>query len=237
MKGPDMTTLTPTKSTGATAKPAPMLYIDPACQVDDEQLAASMALDGINSVFVADLLSAMLTHERCGTHLYRSVAQRSHNPMLQHRYEQFGEETAQHVDILERLIAESGGNPQYVSAMARAREGADSKLLESTFMLNGAVDLMTTEMAMLDAVFVAESIDHDNWQALAKLVSSLPEGATRDSFRAAVEQVETQEDEHLEWARETRGRLVDLQARSTLVGTVSMKTEEVIARIQSWFSN
>jgi rubrerythrin len=232
-----MTTLTPTKSVGATAKPAPMLYVDPACRVDDTDLSASMPLDGLNAVFVADLLSAMLTHERCGTHLYRSVAQRSLNPMLKRRYEEFGEETAQHVDILERLIAESGGNPNYVSAMARAREGADSKLLESTFMLNGALDLMTAEMTMLDAVFVAESIDHDNWQGLSKLVDAMPGGAVRDAFRAAVEQVEAQEDEHLEWARTTRSRLVELQARSTLATTVSLKTEEVMAQIQSWFSD
>jgi rubrerythrin len=231
-----MTTLTPTKSTGATAKPAPMLYVDPACQVDDETIAASMPLDGVNSVFVADLLSAMLTHERCGTHLYRSVAQRSHNPMLKRRYEEFGAETAQHVDILEGVIAACGGNPNYVSAMARSREGADSKLLESTFMLNGALDLITAEMAMLDAVFLAECIDHDNWQALSRLVDSLPEGATRDSLRGAVEEVETQEDEHLGWARQTRALLVELQAGSRF-GATGMTTDEVIAQIESWFSN
>ena len=179
----------------------------------------------------------MLTHERCGAHLYRSVAQRSNNPVLQRRYIQFGEETAEHVEILERLITECGGNPNYVSAMARAREGADARTLESTFMLNGAIDLMTAEMAMLDAVFVAESIDHDNWQALSKLVATMPEGAVREAFQAAVEQVEEQEDEHLGWARETRARLVDLQARNTLAANMSMKTEEVLARIQSWFSD
>jgi rubrerythrin len=230
-----VTIFTPTKTVGATAKPAPMLYVDPACQVDDEMLAGSMQLDGMNTVFVADLLSAMLTHERCGTHLYRSVAQRSHNPMLQRRYKEFGEETAEHVAILERLIAEGGGNPNYVSAMARSREGADSKLLESTFMLNGALDLMTAEMAMLDAVFLAESIDHDNWKGLSKLVSGLAAGPQRDAFSAAVDQVEAQEDEHLEWARDTRARLVDLQARSTLGATAGMKAEEMIAEIAAWF--
>ena len=52
-----MTTLTPTKSNGATAKPAQMLYVDPVCQVDDETLAATMPLEGMNAVFVADLLT------------------------------------------------------------------------------------------------------------------------------------------------------------------------------------
>jgi rubrerythrin len=232
-----MTTLTPTKDQGAVAKPMPMLYVDPACQVDDETLAAQMPIEGMNSVFVADLLSAMLTHERCGTHLYRSVAGRAHNPMLKQRYESFGEETARHVDILEQLVLQSGGNPNYVSSMARAVEGMDSKLLESTYALTGSIDLVTAEMAMLDAVFLAESVDHANWQTLSKLVGTLPEGEMRDAFGAAVAEVEEQEDEHLEWARTTRARLVDLQARSTATGQVAMKTEEMVARIRGWFES
>jgi rubrerythrin len=215
----------------------PMLYVDPACQVDDETLAAQMPIEGMNPVFVADLLSAMLTHERCGTHLYRSVARRSQNPMLQQRYERFGEETARHVEILEQLILQNGGNPNYMSSMARAIEGTDSRIVESTFALSGAVDLMTAETAMLDAVFLAESVDHANWQTLSQLAATMPEGAVRDGFRAAVDEVEGQEDEHLEWARSTRARLVDLQARSTAMAQMSMKTEEIVARIRGWFES
>jgi hypothetical protein len=222
-----MSTFTPTKSEGATAKPAPMLYIDPACQVDDDSLAAQTPLEGMNSVFVADLLSAILTHERCGTHLYRSVAGRSQNPLLKERYEHFGDETANHVEILEALITESGGNPNYVSAMARATEGADNRILESTFILDGSIDPMTSEMAMLDAVYLAESVDHANWQTMADLTASMPEGALRDSFQGAVDKVEAQEDEHLEWARTTRARLVALQAESGSAATVGIDTEEV----------
>ncbi len=222
-----MSTFTPTKSEGATAKPAPMLYVDPACQVDDDTLAAQMPLEAMNSVFVADLLSAMLAHERCGTHLYRSVAGRSRDPMLRERYEHFGDETANHVEILEGLITESGGNPNYVSAMARATEGADNKILESTFILDGSIDPMTSEMAMLDAVYLAESIDHANWQAMADLTTSMPEGALRDSFQGAVDKVEAQEDEHLEWARTTRARLVTLQAENGPAATVGIDIEEV----------
>jgi rubrerythrin len=230
-----MPILTPTKADGATAKPLPMLYVDPACQIDDDTLAEQMPLEGVNSAFVADLLSSMLAHERCGTHLYRSVAGRTQNPMLKQRYEHFGEETARHVDILEQLVLELGGNPNYVSAMGRATEGADSRLLESTFMLSGAVDPITAEMAMLDAVFLAESIDHANWQTLAELVASFPEGPGRDAFQRALDEVRQQEDEHLEWARSTRARLVDLQARSTLPAEAGTTDEPILAHIRHWF--
>src|SRR4051794_15720140 len=184
-----MPTLTPTKDTGATARPNAVLYVDPQCQVTDEALAAQVQVDGINTAFVADLLSGFLTHERCGTHLYRSVAGRTANPILQRKYQEFGEETLRHVEILETLITTMGGNPNYVSPMARHVEASDSKLLESTVLLSGALDVMTQEMAMLDAVFVAESIDHANWSALGQLAAALPSGELRSAFEAAVDEV------------------------------------------------
>jgi rubrerythrin len=178
----------------------------------------------------------MLTHERCGTHLYRSVAGRSNNPMLKRRYEEFGKQTEHHVEVLEQLILASGGNPNYVSATARAVEGMDSTLLESTYMLNGSGDLMVQEMTMLDAVVLAESMDHANWHMMSELVDSLPDGELREQFRTAVAEVEDQEDEHLEWAKTTKLRLVKLQLESNLATTVSTKAEELIARIHGWFS-
>jgi rubrerythrin len=178
----------------------------------------------------------MLAHERCGVHLYRAVATRSNNPMLKRRYEEFGQETLHHVEVLEQLITVLGGDPNYVSPTARAVHGMDSNLVESTFMLNGALDVMTREMAMLDAVFLAESMDHANWQLLSQLVDRM-EGDTRDTFASAVEEVEGQEDEHLEWARTTKARLVMLQATGSMAETVGLATEELIARVQNWLSD
>jgi hypothetical protein len=92
--------------------------------------------------------------------------------VLKARYVELGEETERHVEIDEQLIIAMGGNPSYVSPMARAVELTDSKTLEATFLLAGSVDVMTAEMVMLDAVFLAESMCHHNWAAdmRAKLV-------------------------------------------------------------------
>jgi len=228
-----MPVLTPTKADGATSRPNEVLYVDPACQVTGEALAEQMPVGSMNAMFVADLLSGMLAHERCGVHLYRAVAARSHNPVLKRRYEELGQETLHHVDVLEQLITAIGGNPNYVSPTARAVHGMDSSLVESTFMLNGALDVMTREMAMLDAVFLAESMDQANWQLLSQLVDSM-DGDTRDTFRSAVEEVEGQEDEHLEWARTTKARLVMLQASDKMAAPEGLATEELIARVGDW---
>jgi ferritin-like metal-binding protein YciE len=229
-----MPTLTPTAATGARSRPAEMTYVDPARQVTPDEMNDFLAGTGLNGPFVADLLSDMLAHERCGAHLYAAVAQRTNNPLLKKRYEHFGEETIQHVEILEQLITRLGGDPMYVSPQARATHVADGKLVESTFMLAGSVDLMTQEMVMLDAVLLAEAKDHANWSCLSKLVEKVPEGEVRDALQEACGQVEPQEDEHLGWATDMRCKMVSAQATSRTMQVMGAKAEELVAAIKSW---
>ena len=231
-----MATLTPTKDTGATTKEAPMIYAEIDRIVDDATLARPFEGSGLNGAFVADTLSAMLTHERCGVHLYRSAEARANNPILQAKYRQFGGQTLEHVEILEGLITQLGGNPSYVSPMARAVEATNSKNLEATFLGSGSLDPMTAETAILDAVFLAETIDHSNWRMLAALSRELPAGPMQDAFDEAVSRVEEQEDEHLEWAQSTRERLMSLQAKSDAFASAGMKAEELVSRVRNWLA-
>lgn len=230
-----MTILTPTKQHGATTKANEVLYVEPGASATDSQLKEQMRTESVNSAFVADLLSAFLAHERCGRHLYRSVAGRTHNPLLQQKYEEFGRETEHHVEILEGLVTKAGGNPAYVSPMARAVEASDSKLVEATFLASGSLDVMTAEMAMLDAVFLAEAADQANWEAVAKIAEVLPVGALASDFRAAAQGVLAEENEHLGWAKQTKARLVVLQAKSATVAKAGAKMEEAVAAIKDWF--
>lgn len=228
--------LTPTKERGAQIKESPLEYAETSALVTDEQLSGALSVDGVNAPFLAELLSAFVTHERCGRHLYRSVAGRSNNPVLRQRYEHFGGETEHHVEVLEGLIRLIGGNPAFVSPMARAVEAQDTKLLESTFLVSGALDIMTEEMAMLDAVFVAESVDRANWHAMREICEDLPAGEVQRRFTSAVDEVLSQEEEHLDWARETRAKLTKLQLKSSLMATMGAKSEELIATVRGWFS-
>jgi rubrerythrin len=230
-----MTTLTPTYDNASAAKPNEALYVPPDRMITDEVLDERLPDLGMNGPFIADILSMALTHERCGRHLYRSVAERTNNPVLQAKYTSFGEETERHAEILEGVIASMGGNPNYVSPAARATEGADSKLLESTFLLSGSVDVMTQEMVMLDAVLIAETVDHANWTALAALVDDLPEGSVRASLAEAVDEVRPDEDEHLEWARTMRTRMITLQAKGRSIAAVGAKVEELVETVRGWF--
>jgi hypothetical protein len=89
------------------------------------------------------------------------VAGRTADADLRQQYEHFGDETRDHVERLEQLIVASGGDAQYVSPSARATERAAAGLLESTFLLEGSLDPVTADLAMLEAVMLAEAKDRE----------------------------------------------------------------------------
>jgi hypothetical protein len=230
-------TLTPTKLTGGLTKPLPSVYVEAAQQLDDATLAQFAPGSGLNGAFLAEVTSGMLAHERCGRHLYRSCETRSINPVLQSNYREFGAETERHVEILEQLITQADGSPMYVGPTARAVIGADTRLLESTFVLDGSLDPITAETAMLDAVFLAESMDHANWKLFAELTEQLRDTDWYEPFHAAAQEVEPQEDEHLTWATQTKSRLVLMQATSPNAPSIAEELGELEARVRDWFSS
>lgn len=230
-----MPVLTPTADLGARSRSVGATSVDPAGTLGSEEAGRFLADTGLNGPFVADLLSSLITHERCGVHLYRSVASRTQNPVLERKYEHNEAEELRHLEILEELVTALGGDPLYVSPIARVTEKAASMMLESTFLLGGSVDPMDQEMVMLDAVFLAEAKDNANWATLGALVASVP-SELRDVVSEAVEEARATEAEHLEWAKEMRIKMMRLQASSSTMAAMGAKTEEIMARIKGWFS-
>jgi rubrerythrin len=197
-----------TSDTGGTAPPAQAVYVPPDRQVLDNETMSALANAGVNVPFVADLLSACLAHERYAVHLYRSVAGRTGDAALRAKYEHFGDETRDHVERLEHLIVAAGGDPQYVSPAARVTEMAAAAALEWTFLLEGSLDPVTTELAMLEAVVLAETKDRGNWLLLERLASQMAAGDLRRQFETVAAAVLAQEEDHYMWARAEREAMV-----------------------------
>jgi hypothetical protein len=227
---------TTTYDTGGSSKPLPGVAVLPERRRTDADFEAMLG-GQLNPVFIADFLSDALMHEQCGRHLYRAVAAQTHNPMLKRRYEHFGAETEEHITVLQTLVTAIGGDPGYVSPAARATEKLDSGAVEATFLVDGSLDLMTKELLMLNAVLLAETIDHANWEMIEQLGESLHEGSIQESFRDATAKVKPQEDDHVMWAAQTRKRLVALQATSPTMTGVATAMEEVVSRIASLFGD
>jgi rubrerythrin len=202
-----MTTVV-TKAIGGCAKPVGVLYIEPAIQAKDAGSSNGLVETGLHPSFTADLLSACLAHERCGVHLYRSIAARTTMEEMRKRYEHFGQETLEHVRLLEELITATGGDPMYVSPSARVTEKVGAGLVESTYELTGSIDIDTAELAMLEAVVLAETKDHANWELLAQLAAAMNPGNVRTQLEAVTSEVLAQEEEHVGWARDARARML-----------------------------
>jgi rubrerythrin len=223
-------TIVVTRATGATAKPVGLLYIEPGHQVLDAGSATSLIGSGLNPATLADLLSACTAPERCGVHLYRSVSQRTTRPELRERYLHFLQETMDHVDRLEQLIVAAGGDPHYVSPSARITEKAGAGLVESTYLLGGSVDPMTAEVAMLEAVMLAEAKDRANWELLAGLCPSIADRELRGRFEAVTAEVLAQEEEHYGWAHDTRALLLAALVGADGSGPASAAPTEIDLR-------
>lgn len=203
-----MPTSVVTKDKGGKTRIMPMTVAEPDRVMKPEQLESFAQDARANGRFLADQLSAFAAHERCGLHLYRTLAGLTQNAAHKAKYEEFGRETEEHIDVYESLIKELGGDPMYVSPAARLTEYADAKLLEP-LLLTGSIDLKTQEMFGIEAVLLAETKCHGNWELLKKLSQLLPEQSkARKAMEAAVQKVEQEEDEHLNWAKQAREQMV-----------------------------
>lgn len=226
-----------TKETGATTMEIGMTIAEPERQVTESQLSDAATLDsGLNVPFILGALSAFLAHERAGATLYRVAEEHSTNPMLTSKYKEFGAETVEHIDIYEDLVRSLGGDPNYVSPVARMTEQFGSKLLEGPVLLAGSVDAVALETAFLEAVMLAEHKCHANWQLLSVMGNDLPAGAPKDAILQAVSKVEPQEDEHVEWASSTWQKLAMTQAKHPVAAKAVGAVEGVINKVKDALS-
>jgi rubrerythrin len=228
-----MTVITPTHEDGARTVPTAMTEVAPEQTMNAAELEMFAAGSGLNAVFLADTLSAFIAHEQCGVHLYRVVAGASQNPILKGKYERFLGQTEHHVNILERLVSALGGNPYYVSPTARLVHSMNTGMLQGVVLAAGSADPLTRELAMLEAVLLAETKDHGDWAFLAHLADEVPEGDARSALRAAVQEVAPEEDEHVNWARDTWQRMSSLQTKSTVTMKIADFTERTMATVKN----
>jgi rubrerythrin len=226
-------TMIVTHQTGGRTMPISMTVCQSHHAMTETELNdAILPGSGLNVPFIAGTMSAFVAHERAGAALYRVAAEQSQNPALVARYEEFGRETAEHIDIYENLIRELGGDPQYVSPAARMTEQLGSKLLEGPVLLAGSVDVVSFETALLEAVVIAEHKCRDNWQLLGRLAEVLPEGAARRAVVDAVATVRSQEDEHVAWASNMWFELALTNARHPVASKTMGAVEGVLSKVK-----
>jgi hypothetical protein len=221
--------LTTTWDTGGVAKASPEVTVAPDRARSTETLGG-FAGGQDNAPFIADFTSAVLMHAQCGRHLFRSVAGRTRNPMLQRRYDKISGQAERTIERLQQVTAELGGEPGYVSPSARATHKLDQGALEATFLLDGSLDILTRELVMLDAVVLALTVDNSNWELLAEIADGLTCPAA-GALTAVVETVRPDVADNHAWALQTRKRIILMQAKHPVMAGAQATAEATL----DWF--
>ncbi len=149
-----------------------------------------------------DKLSEFLMVEQGGLQLYRVASGRARQADLKQRYQEFEQQTAHHREVLTRLIQQVGGDPNYVSPAARVAQVKATKLMDSALIASDAL-AEALEASDLENVLLAETKDHTDWELLKHFGQQADDPRVKQAVQEAVREVEQQEDEHVQWARET----------------------------------
>jgi rubrerythrin len=154
---------------------------------------------------VRELLYQALETELGGVQVYTTALRCAENDELKEEWEEYLEQTQQHVQIVQDVLTKLGLDPNEETPGRKVVRHIGEALVESMEMaLNegepGAAQLVATE-----AVVLAETKDHQNWHLIGEIIKNA-KGELARALKDAHDQVEPEEDEHLYhtkgWSRE-----------------------------------
>jgi bacterioferritin (cytochrome b1) len=154
---------------------------------------------------VRELLYQALETELGGVQIYTTALKCVENEDLKEEWEEYLEQTKNHVQIVQNVLTRLGLNPKEETPGRQVVRHIGEALVESMEMAlskgqPGAAQLVATE-----AVVLAETKDHHNWHLIGEVVKSA-KGELAKTLKEAHDQIEDEEDEHLYhtrgWSRE-----------------------------------
>jgi rubrerythrin len=154
---------------------------------------------------LTDLLYQALETEQGGIQVYTTAIECAINDDLKEEWEKYLEQTRHHEQVLLGVFTTLGLDPE-VRMPSRDIVGAIGASLVQA--MRAALENGTPEQAELvacECVVLAETKDHSNWELLEH-VAKHTKGLVGSTLKAAVEEVEDEEDKHLYhtkgWCRE-----------------------------------
>jgi rubrerythrin len=154
---------------------------------------------------VEALVLQSLEHEMGGVKVYETALACAVNDDLKEEWQRYLDQTRTHVTVLEEVCAAMKLDPGKQTPGRNIVRTVGQALVESMKLAKAAGDPQAAEVAACEAVVLAETKDHLNWELLGKCAEHLP-GAQADALKSAYDTIEDQEDEHLYhtkgWCRE-----------------------------------
>jgi hypothetical protein len=164
---------------------------------------------------VKGLVLQSLEHELGGVKVYKAAIACARNDDLREEWTKYLRQTETHVQKLEEVCEAFGIDPQQETPGRKVLRHMGAGLVESMKMAQAGGDETAAELVACECVVIAETKDHLDWELLGQCAEKLT-GPQGEVLKAASEEVEDQEDEHLYhtkgWCRELWLKSLGLKA-------------------------
>ena len=154
---------------------------------------------------VHELLYQALETEQGGIQVYETAISCAQNADLKKEWKEYLEQTHNHERILLDVFKTMGLDPKIETPGRTVVRHIGQSLVKAMQMAKQAASPAGAQIVAAECVVEAETKDHMNWELIGEVVKQL-RGKDKDALKAAHEEVEEQEDEHLYhtrgWARE-----------------------------------
>jgi ferritin-like metal-binding protein YciE len=152
-----------------------------------------------------ELLYEMLETEMGGVLVYQTALRCAQNEELKKEWEEYLEQTEEHVEVLHELFETLGLDPETETPGRKIVHHIGESLVKAMEMALEAGDPAAAEIVATECIVHAETKDHLNWELLGFAMEKA-KGETAKALKEAHKKVEEQEDEHLYhtkgWSRE-----------------------------------
>ncbi|HMH54393.1 MAG TPA: hypothetical protein VK548_29425 [Candidatus Acidoferrum sp.] len=159
----------------------------------------------MNEEQIQELLYQALQTEMGGLDVYRTALRCAVNEDLQEEWQEYLEQTENHVQVVRGVFDTLGLDPDMETPGRNIVKHIGESLVKAMEMALEAGDPAAAELVATECVVHAETKDHLNWELIGMLAKKAS-GEMAAALKDAHEEVEDEEDEHLYhttgWSRE-----------------------------------
>ncbi len=159
----------------------------------------------MNKEQIAELMYQALETEQGGVQIYETAVRCAVNEDLKEEWEKYLEQTEHHVEIVEGLFETFGLDTKTETPGRLVVRHIGESLVQAMEMAMDAGNADAAQIVAAECIALAETKDHLNWELMGRVAKKL-KGEEAKALKAAHEEVEDEEDEHLYhtkgWGRE-----------------------------------
>jgi rubrerythrin len=152
-----------------------------------------------------ELLCQALETELGGVQIYTTALRCAVNEDLKKEWGEYLEQTKRHVEVVQDVLTTLGIDPKTDTPGRKVVHHIGESLVKAMEMALSGGKPEAAQIVAAECVVLAETKDHLNWELIGEAAKNL-KGESAKALKAAHEEVEEQEDEHLYhtqgWTRE-----------------------------------